>query len=139
MYENGELVEKPQPTGSSRKGTPKKELLCVLSGESLVWRIDPYLASKVASGEFFEEQFPDDTGRKLKELTKVFCISSPKEILEQRRKNRDKELYNPSEYLLRDEQEKPVLEKLRQTSIVIENREGLLDSTIDEIVRIVFG
>jgi len=134
MHKNGELVENPQPTGTSRKATTKKELLAVLSGENLVWRIDPYLASKVASGEFFEEQFANEHGKKLRAVTKVFCIRASSKVLTQRRKNRDGKTYNPREYRLRDKQEKPVLEKLRQISIVIENREGLLTTAIEDVI-----
>lgn len=134
MDKNGELVEQPQPTGTSRKGTQKKELLSVLSGENLIWRIDPYLASKVASGEFFQEQFTGEEGKVLQALTKVFCIYAPDDALAQRRKNRDGKAYSHTEYELRDTQEKPILEKLIQISIVIENNEGLLTSAVEQII-----
>jgi hypothetical protein len=135
MSVKGELVEKPQPTGTSRKGTPKREFSAILSGEKRLWRIESYLASKVASGSFFDEQFEPNQANTLKQLTKVICISSPKDQIEGRRKARDEKKYNPKEYELRDAQDEPNLQILRESAVLIDNLDGQLEQTIDEVVN----
>lgn len=135
MSIKGELVEKPQPTGTSRKGTPKREFSAIISGEKRLWRIESYLASKVASGTFFDEQFTPHEAVILKELTKVICITSPKEQIERRRKARDGDSYNPKEYVLRDAQDEPNLEILRETAVFVDNLDNQLEQTIKEVVN----
>lgn len=135
MSVRGELVEKPQPTGSSRKGTPKKEFAAILAGERRLWRIESYLASKVASGEFFDEQFSALEANTLKFLTKVLCIVSPKEQIEARRKARDGEKYDPKEYELRDAQDEPNLKVLRKFAVFVDNLDGQLEQTVNEIIN----
>jgi len=135
MSLKGELVEKPQPTGTSRKATPKREFSAIISGEKRLWRIESYLASKVASGAFFDEQFAPEESAVLKSLTKVICITSPKEQIEGRRRARDGEKYNPSEYILRDTQDEPNLQILRETAVCIDNLDGKLEQTVKEVIN----
>lgn len=135
MFAKGQLVEKPQPTGTSRKGTPKREFEAVLAGAKRLWRIESYLTSKVASGEFFNEQFNPQESSYLKSLTKVFCITSPQEQIDGRRKSRDGEKYNSKEYELRDEQDRPNLEALKGHAVFVQNLDGQLEQTVKEVVN----
>jgi len=135
MSAKGELVEKPQPTGTSRKGTPKHDFSAIIAGEKRLWRIDSFLASKVASGIFFNEQFPPDEAVILKKLTKVICITSPHEQIEGRRKARDGQKYNPKEYVLRDLQDEPNLQILRESAVMIDNLDNQLGQTVNEVIN----
>lgn len=135
MHKNSELVENPQPTGSSRKGTPKKEFTNVLSGQSLLWRIDPYLAAHVAKGDFFKEQFGALEGEILRQSTIVISVTSPREVIEQRRKSRDAEKYDPKEYELRDMQEAPSLATLNRYAVLVENVDGMLSQTVEYVAN----
>jgi guanylate kinase len=135
MSVKGELVEEPKTTGSSRKGTPKNEFKAVLLGEKRLWRIESSLASKIASGKFFDEQFSPNEAIFLKKVTKVVCINCPKEQLEVRRKNRDGKDYKTEEYELRDTQDKPHLEVLRQTAVLVDNLDNQFEQTIKEVVN----
>lgn len=135
MSANGKLVEKPQPTGSSRKGTPRRDFSAIIAGEKRLWRIDSFLASKVATGSFFDEQFAPDEAVILKKLTKVICIVSPHEQIEGRRKDRDGQKYNPKEYELRDIQDKPNLQILRKTAVMIDNLDNQLGQTVNEVIN----
>jgi len=137
MYKKEQLVEKPQTTGTSRKGTPRKEFTAILKGEKRLWRIDPFLASKVATGIFFEEQFEGREKEDLKSLTTVVCVASPKEQIEGRRKLRDREKYNTKEYKLRDLQEKPNLDVLQKESLLVQNLNGQLGETVKEVANII--
>lgn len=135
MSVRGELVEKPQTTGTSRKGTPKREFDAIISGEKRLWRIESYLASKVACGTFFDEQFGPNEAMLLKTVTKVVCIVSPKEQMEVRRRNRDGEKYNSEEYTLRDAQDEPNLQILKETAVFVNNIDNQLEQTINEVVN----
>lgn len=135
MSAKGELVEKPQPTGTSRKGTPKREFRAILSGEKRLWRIESYLASKVASGSFFDEQFESGEAKILRQLTKVICITSPIDQIEGRRKARDRKNYNPKEYELRDVQDEPNLRILRESAVFVDNLDGQLEQAVNEVVN----
>lgn len=136
MHNNGELVETPQATGSSRKGTPKREVLKVLSGENKVWRIDPTLASKVATGEFFDEQFPGEIGKALRERTVVICVTASPDALARRRRQREGKNYDTDEFKLRDEQEKPLLETLASSAIIVENKQDLLEDAVEQVISL---
>jgi rfaE bifunctional protein nucleotidyltransferase chain/domain len=139
MSAKGNLVEKPQSTGTSRKGTPRSEFDAVLSGGKRLWRIDPYLASKVVTGVFFDEEFSKEEAKILKSLTKVICIESPKKQIEDRRKGRDGKRYNPEEYKLRDIQEKPNLEILEKSAILVKNLDKQLEKTVEEAINHIFS
>jgi hypothetical protein len=135
MEKNGELVEPITATGSSNKGTTKKEIERLFSGESLIWRIDPSRAAEVASGDFFKRLFPEDA-ETLQKQTIVLFVTASKEDIEARRKNRDGEDYNPKEYQLRDNQEKPYLEILSKSAVSIDNVQNKLDETIGKTVKV---
>jgi guanylate kinase len=129
MEKNRELVEPRTLTGSSHKATPKFEIERVLAGENLIWRIDPSRASEVATGKFFNEVFPENS-KVLRKHTLVICVNAPKEMINSRRKARDKEKYDPREYEERDYQELPYLQILLQKASVVENPDGMLDKTV---------
>jgi guanylate kinase len=130
MYERGELVEYPVKTGTSHKATSKKELLKVLEGKNLVWRINLSLASEVVKGDFFDKQFPPEIAGSLKTSTLVVLIETDQETLEARRKKRDGQNYNPEEYQERDRQDLEVLEKTGQYFYCkINNPDGELEKT----------
>jgi guanylate kinase len=137
MHKNGELVENPQLYGISRKATPKNEFLKILKGDNLLWRIESYLASKVALGTFFDEQFGPKEAEIFKEVTKVVCITSPKEQIEGRRKSRDREKYDPKEYLIRDVHDHANMKVLLRRAVLVENLDGKLNQTVEEVVRVV--
>jgi guanylate kinase len=130
MDKNGELVEEITLTGSSNKATPKSEIERLLNGEDLVWRIDPSRAAEIALGGFFIKHFPEHA-HILQKQTTVLCITAPKGDVESRRKGRDGENYNPTEYSARDDQELPHLHILQEKAVVIDNREGCLEETVN--------
>lgn len=135
MEKEGELVEPITATGSSNKGTTKKEIERLFSGESLIWRIDPSRAAEVASGDFFKRLFPEDA-KTLQKQTIVLFITASRQDIEARRRNRDKDGYDPKEYELRDNQEKQYLEVLSENAISIENAQNKLNETINKTVKI---
>lgn len=138
MHIRGELVEKPLLYGTSRKATPKKEFKKIISeGASLIWRIESSLASHVASGKFFDEQFTKEESAILKESTIVTFITASDKDLVLRRKKRDKEKYNPKEFSKRDEQDRLILKKHgHHFHHILENKEGQIEKTVEEIIRI---
>jgi guanylate kinase len=136
MSEDNELVEEITATGTSNKATPKSEIERLLKGEDLVWRIDPSRAAEIASGGFFSKHFPEHA-KILQERTIVLCVTAPKEVIETRRKERDKEKYSPDEYKVRDEQELPHLKILYEKAVLIENSQGSLENTVKIAVEAV--
>jgi guanylate kinase len=129
MSQKGELVEPITLTGTSNKATSRKEIERIFNGENLVWRIDPSRAAEVALGEFFQRLFPENA-KKLQKHTIVLFVTAPKEDIELRRKERDADKYDPGEYKMRDDQEKPHLEILSKYALRVENTQGQLDKTI---------
>lgn len=134
LDKNGQLVEEITQTGTSRKATSKTEIARLFSGENLIWRIDPSRAAEIAKGDFFDKNFPDDA-QLLKEHTLVFCINAPKEVIETRRKEREKDKYKKEEFTLRDAQEKPHLKVLFEKAIVVENLDGKLSEAVEKIAN----
>lgn len=138
MEKKDELVEPITPTGTSNKATPKFEIARLLSGENLLWRIDPSRAAEVATGNFFEKHFREHS-KVLKANTIVVCINAPHNTIESRRKQREGKNYNPKEFALRDKQEKPHIDILLKNACVIENTEGHLTETVETAVRLIVG
>ena len=136
MANQGLLVEEITITGSSRKATSKEEIAQLLSGKNLIWRIDPSRAAEVATGHFFEKNFPNDA-KILSEHTVVICINAPKEVIESRRKKRDGDKYDPSEFQLRDEQEAPHLDILFAKAVIIDNLDDRLEETVEKAVQLI--
>lgn len=132
MDMNGELVEPITPTGTSNKATPKSEIERLLNGENLIWRIDPSRAAEISSGEFFKRLFPN-SAEMLQQHTIVLFVTAPKEVVDDRRKRRDLDKYDPTEYTTRDEQEKPYLEVLEKSAIPINNLDGKLNESVDSV------
>jgi len=134
MSKTGKLVEQITRTGTSNKATPKSEIERLLNGENLVWRIDPSRAAEVASGSFFKHLF-QETADVMQKHTLVLFITAPKEVINDRRKRRDLDKYNPNEYRARDEQERPHLEILVKKALPVENLDGKLDEAVDLAVK----
>lgn len=134
MEAHGELVEPVTLTGTSNKATPKLEIERLFAGENLIWRIDPSRAAEVASGDFFKKLFPNDA-KELQEHTLVLFITAPKEEIEGRRKNRDLDKYEPSEYEARDNQEKLYLNILENNAVSIQNLDRKLDEAVNDSVE----
>lgn len=110
MAQQSDLVETPLLYGGSRKATPRHEFTRVLyQGAKLLWRIDPSLAVKVASGKFYNSQFTPDEAAFLKQVTIVIYIDASPEMLERRRRCRDGDKYDPQEYLARDLADQEIL------------------------------
>lgn len=138
MDARGELVEKPLTYGVSRKATPRHEFESVLKGKSLIWRIESSLAAHVASGRFFEEQFPGEKGKNLRKLTTVLFITAGKRDLILRRKRRDGKDYNPKDFSKRDRQDKDVLAKYGGVfENIIVNEENRLDEAVKAILKLI--
>jgi guanylate kinase len=138
MEKNGELVEPRTNTGTCFKATPKFEIERLLTGEDLIWRIDPSRAAEVATGEFFDKVFPKHS-EILKNHTLTICIVASTETIESWRKGRDKDKYNPKEYEERDTQELPHLKTLHKYACVVENFDGKLDHTVAESLTLIQG
>lgn len=136
MHEQEELVEQITQTGTSRKATSKTEIARLLLGENLVWRIDPSRAAEVAMGGFFNKHFPEHA-QLLQENTLVICINAPKDVIESRRKRREKDSYNPEEFRLRDMQEAPHLDILIRKAVVVENPDGRLAKTVNAVAELI--
>lgn len=138
MHSNNELVETPVITGSSRKATSKKELLQVLEGKHKIWRIDLSLAAKIASGEYYHNQFDSQTAAILASSTVVIYIDVEQEILNSRRQSRDKEKYDPKEYAERDAQELDIINLHgHHFSTRILNPDGKIDETKQNLYNLV--
>lgn len=134
MEIRGELVEPITLTGTSNKATPKSEIERLFTGENLIWRIDPSRAAEVASGMFFKKLFPENA-RTLQEHTLVFFVTAPKSEIEGRRKGRDLDKYDSSEYEARDNQEKPYLDILEKNAVSIPNLDKKLNEAINNAVK----
>lgn len=134
MDKEGLLVEPITPTGTSNKATPKSEIERLFKGENLVWRIDPSRAAEVASGNFFKNLFPKNA-EILQKHTLVLFVTAPKEVIDDRRKKRDLDKFNPTEYKTRDLQEKPYLEILSKKAISIENLDRRLEEAVNLAVK----
>jgi hypothetical protein len=119
----------------SRKATSKSEIERLFLGENLVWRVDPSLAAKVATGEFFSKNFPEYS-ETLMETALVVCVNAPKDVLELRRKRREGKNYDPKNFALRDKYEVPHLNLLFRKAVVIENPEGHLSEAVETLVAI---
>ncbi len=108
MHQAGELAEEPVVTGTSRKGTSKRELLKVLEGEHKLWRIDLTLAEKIARGEYFHNQFDQQTADLLSRSTMVVYIDVDQETLDKRRAGREGDSAS-AEFIERDMQERRIV------------------------------
>lgn len=137
MHRNGKLVEPPTKTGDSYKGTSKDEVLRVIKeGAHLLWRIDLSRAAEVASGRFFIDTFDPETGKILAKCTEVIFLESDEETLALRRKKRDKNMYDPKQYELRDKQDRKVLEKFgREFRLKVPNKQDRLGIAVRRVVR----
>jgi guanylate kinase len=137
MAECNKLVEEITITGTSRKATSKSEIARLLSGENLLWRIDPSRAAEVSTGNFFEKHFPENA-QVLKERTLVVCINAPKRVIESRRKGREGKNYKPEEFELRDKQDAPHIDILLKKAVVIENHDGQLSETTETVAQLIY-
>lgn len=134
---NHEFVEIPVATGTSRKATLRKEFTQIFEEKvNLLWRIDPSKSAEVASGKFFEEQFPEMVDL-FKRNTIVCCIKASPEEIAKRRKARDGEKYDENEYRMRDQQEAPHLAILEQHAHLIYNADGKHEEAVSEIFTLV--
>jgi guanylate kinase len=136
-FKNSELVEPPAITGNSRKATAKSEFNKVLQeNKNIIWRITPKLAAKVAEGSFFDENFPREQAEALKKSVKNFFIIAPDDILEKRKRERDKDKFDASNYRPRDIEDRLVLEKYGRFFNLINNDEGKLEEAVEQILDI---
>lgn len=136
LHSNHLLVEDPITYGTSRKATGKEQLEAVLRGKNKLWRIDPSLTLKIAQDNYLNQIFDDQTANKLyKETFIFFLIADHNEIVE-RRKLRDKDSYNQSDYDKRDEQDRKVFESIKNTDInIIENHNDRIEFAVEKIVN----
>lgn len=139
LEQQNQLVESPILTGSTYKATPKKEFHRVIhQGKKLYWRIDPSLAVKVATGDFFASQFPLIQSRHLQQNTLTIFVDAPKEVLERRRKSRDGAAYSESDYHQRDRYESEILAKHPDVfHAVIQNLDDNLDQTLQQLHQLI--
>jgi len=134
LEKNGEFVEPITKTGISNKATPKSEILKLLNGVNLIWRIDPIRGTDVVSGKFFDKLFPKHA-KEMNLHTFVFFITAPLPMLEARRKSRDQGQYNKSAYEARQKAEEPLLKILEEKAICVYNLDGKLDEAINCVVN----
>lgn len=134
MEKNGELAEPITKYGISNKATPKFEIAQLLNGVNLVWRIDSSRTTEVASGIFFKNKFPEYADQ-LQKHTMIFVITAPKETIEERRKKRDLDKYNPMEYKIRDEQDRIYFDSLKDKVIMVNNLDGKIDEAVNFVVK----
>lgn len=141
MHLRGELVEKPLVYGTSRKATPKKEFSKVIyENASLIWRIESSLAASVASGAFYEAQFSEAEAHILKKVSVVVFITAERKAIEERRKRRDAEKYDPKDFAMRDEQDRLILETHgHHFKHIIENPDQKIEVALEKIVNILGG
>lgn len=136
MEINGELVEKRVPTGNTHKATPKSQFHDILyQGKRLYWRIEPYLAARVAEGSFFDEMFTVAESEHLKKITLVVYVDAPEEVLNARRIARDGQNFQPEVYLHRDAYEKEIISR---ASDVFANILNNLDDNVEETKQRLF-
>lgn len=136
MEKDGKLVEPIKNYGTSNKATPRIEIERFINGQNLIWRIDPSLASQVASGKFFKREFCQNS-EILQKHTIVIFVTAPKEVIENRRKKRDGKKYelNRKDYEIRDKQDEKYLSILEKNAISAINLDGKLDKTVDTVVK----
>jgi guanylate kinase len=140
MHRDGELVEAPVQTGSSYKATSKKELLRVLNGENLVWRIDLSLAANIASGHYFAELFAGNPElvALMNASTRVVLINAEIDCLEGRSQKREGEKFDPEEFKRRIAQENILVEETRRhVKHRVANNDGQMAAAVSELIQLV--
>lgn len=129
MHQNGELAEEPVPTGKTRKGTSKAELLKVLEGEHKLWRIDLTLAEKIAKGEYYSNEFDSETADLLTRSTMVVYIDVDQNTLDKRRSGREGDA-NSLDFAERDRQERRIVAESKNIfKFRLPNPENQLEET----------
>lgn len=137
LHKNDMLAEDPVQYGTSRKATGKEQLEETIHGKHKLWRIDPSLTLKIAKGEFFKESFDSPIANSLQKDTIIFFLVADRDELIERRKKRDGDMYNESDYQIRDKQDEEILPKLQEVPNVeiINNPDGDLDQTVEKIIN----
>jgi guanylate kinase len=135
---SGKFVEPITKTGISNKATPKSEILKLLEGKNLIWRIDPIRGTEVISGKFFDKVFPK-YAEYMNSHTLVFFVTAPQKMLEERRKRRDQNQYNQIAYKDRQEAEEPLLKILEKKAINVNNLDDKLDEAVSFVVDTVIN
>lgn len=134
MVDRGEFLEYTR-YGETWKGTTKKEIEKVKSGEKAVWRIDPTAAARA---EDIISQLPE-ADLVLKSLVKVF-LTADEETIRQRALRRnpdgDTEVFRRRREVDMKIWQELVVEQKRFEHIV-ENREGEMEKTIQQILAII--
>lgn len=137
--DSGEMVEWVRHAGSY-KGTTRHELLRVLKGENVTWRIETSRAGKL--GDFFRANFEWSTALRLISATQVYLIDVPEDqlpLLEQRARQREGEKFDPDDYARRKAQEDQDIKQGKFNNVIYnfqgdsnaENATGLLRQFID--------
>lgn len=104
-----EFAEEPVPTGTTYKGTSKKELYRIFDGEDMAWRIDLSLADKIVRRKYFKEWHSPENAELLLASSILVLVHAPEGVIRERREQRDGESYDPKDYALRDQQELPII------------------------------
>jgi predicted ATPase len=139
MALNKEFVEDLMETGENAyKATSKAEIMRVLNGEVLLWRIEMRRAAEVASGDFFPRLFPPDVAAMLNESTKVILIDVTEEELAEKRALRLISGAPMENFTKVDDDERSILsEHGHHFKHRIKNPIGKLEETLSEILRII--
>lgn len=115
-------------------GTEAREIRKVLSGQDLIWRIEPTRAATV--NELFDEKFDPQTAAALKKNTLVIYIDvENKEALKSRllKRGMDEEAIRQ-----RFKQDWNDWQKTRNKfSNIVVNKDGKLDQTVDQVIRLI--
>lgn len=138
LGKENKFVEPITKTGISNKATPKSEILRLIRGENLIWRIDPIRVTDILSGNFFNKVFPE-YAKDIQSHTVVFFITAPEEMLKNRRKSRDQSQYNEEAYIERQKEEEPYLKVIREKAINVNNLDGKLQEAVDFLVQTVIN
>lgn len=139
MIEEGKLAEyvvyrKDKNGNNEYKGTLRKDLENVLEGEEVIWRIDP---TRAAETKDFLINNLGEVGNEVAKRTLVVYVGVDNlAVLKRRRKKRDGEKFckNGFKDNLRRDWEN-WLKLGNRYDLVVINREGELDKTIEEIER----
>lgn len=128
MLDKRELIEHVEIAGNYY-GTSKAEIAKILSGQDLVWRIDPTRAAQIE--EFFKEHFSKKEAKALINKTLVIAVTVPNvQTIYRRLKARGDYQQN------RIEHDWQLWQKLHpKFKHIVVNLDGALEQTVSMVVR----
>lgn len=135
LIKSGQMVEYVYH-GFCFKGTTADQFQRILTGENLIWRINPGRAA--FAEEFFLEKFGKKEGKKIVDsIVKLFISVDDPNILLERYKGREKDTYNVKEFEKRLKQDVEVFEKNRHRFGNIVKNDGSAEEFKDKILDLI--